>query len=386
MFIFGILVAGATPAYAADRAIADFVVIGVDEVVVEDVYAVGNSVDVRGTIDGDLIAFAGGEVHVGGIVTGDVIAVSGSVVIDGTVEGSVRATAGSVTVNGTVGRDVVVAAGRTVVMGQIHRDLLAWGWSLNLAGVVDGFVWGQTLGTTRISGDIGHDFEMTVGGLEILAGTSVVGDLGYRSPDPATVDPLAEVGGQLIQREDTRQNIRLRAVVLVGAVLGILVFVVGGLSLFWATPRSLENAVEAVRLAWGRAALTGLGVLMIPFTVPAVVVAIASSADPDVALPLALALTPVAIGVGGVFALAVIVAPVPVLTSVGQRLAKNHSALFGFVVGAGLFILLTLVPVLRWVALFAVVVVGLGSWVLGALAARGSTEWQDRPLLTDSDR
>ena len=56
LFVFGLFVTAAVPAFGADRATADFVVVGVDEVIVEDLYAVGNSVDVRGTIDGDLIA------------------------------------------------------------------------------------------------------------------------------------------------------------------------------------------------------------------------------------------------------------------------------------------------------------------------------------------
>lgn len=385
IFVFGLFVAGAVPAFGADRATADFVVVGVDEVIEEDLYAVGNSVDVRGTIDGDLIAFSGTEVRIGGLVTGDVIAVTGRVVIDGTVEGSVRATAGSVSVVGIVERDVVVVAGSTEVTGSVRGDLLVWGWSLNLAGSVEGFVWGQTIGTTRISGDIGHDFEMTVGGLEVLAGASIVGDLGYRSPDPAAVDDSAEVGGQLILREPTRQNIRLRAVVLVGAILGVLLFVGGGLALFWLAPRSLRNAVESVRVTWGSAIVTGILMLPVPVVIPAVIAMIAGTADPDVAFPFALALIPVAIGVTGLFALAVVVAPVPVLTAAGQKLAPDRSAFFGFLTGAGIFLVTMLVPFVRGFILAAVVVLGLGSWVMGAVRSRGETGWEVDSPLTVSD-
>ena len=370
---------------AADRATADFVVVGVDEVIEEDLYAVGNSVDVRGTIDGDLIAFSGSEVRIGGRVTGDVIAVTGSVVIDGIVEGSVRATAASVSVSGTVERDLVVVAGSTEVTGLVKRDLLAWGWSLNLAGTVDGFVWGQMLGTVRISGDIGHDFEMTVGKLEVLDGASVVGDLGYKAPDPATVEEGTEVGGQLIQREPTRQNIRLRAVVLVGAILGILLFLAGGLAMFWITPRALHDAIESVRFRWGAAVVTGLLLLPVPAVVPAAIAAIAGTADPDVAFPLALALIPVAVGVAGLFSLAVLVAPVPVLTALGNRLAPEKSAFFGFVVGSGIFLVAMLIPIVRWIVLAAVVVVGLGSWVAGAVQSRGDSTWEVAPPLTESN-
>lgn len=380
-----LLLGGAAPAVAADRATADFVVVGENDVVAEDLYAVGNSVDVRGTIDGDLIAFSGSEIRIGGLVTGDVIAVTGRVVIEGVVEGSVRATAGSVLVEGDIERDLVVVAGTTEVIGHVGRDLLVWGWSLNLAGSVDGFVWGQTVGTVRVSGDVGRDFEMTVGELELLDGASIAGDLGYKAPDPATVEEAAEIGGQLIQREPTRQNIRLKAVVLVGGILGILLFLAGGLALFWLAPRSLHDAIDSVRFHWGTAAVTGLLLLPVPAVIPAAIAAIVGTADPDVAFPLALALVPVAVGVVGLFALAVLVAPVPVLTALGNRLAPDKSAFFGFVAGSGIFLVAMLVPIVRWVVLAGVVVVGLGSWMAGAVQSRGDPGWEAEPLLTESD-
>ncbi len=364
----GLVLAGVAPAGAADRATADFVVVGVDEIVEEDLYAVGNSVDVRGTVDGDLIAFSGTEVRIGGLVTGDVIAVTGSVIVDGTVEGSVRATTGSVKISGSVGRDVVVVAGETEITGTVARDLLVWGWALNIAGSVDGFVWGQTLGTTRISGDIGRDFEMTVGELEVLDGTLVAGDLGYKAPRPATVESGAEIEGQLTQRAPTRQNIRVRAVMLVGAILAVLLFISGGLALFWLAPRALNRATAAVRSP--AAAVTGLFLLPVPAVIPAAIVAIATTADPDVALPLALALVPVAVGVAGVFVLAVLVAPVPVLVAAGSRLAPDRSSFFSFLLGAVLFLALLFVPVVRWIVLGLVVVLGLGSWVTAAMQSR----------------
>lgn len=380
-----LMIVGALPAMAADRATADFVVVGVDEIVEEDLYAVGNSVDVRGTIDGDLIAFSGTEVRISGVVTGDVIAVTGSVIIEGTVEGSVRATAGSVSVSGTVERDLVIVAGSADVTGRVGQDLLAWGWSLNLAGAVDGFVWGQMIGVTRISGDVGRDFEMTVGSLEVLDGTSILGDLGYKAKDPALVADSAVIGGQLIQREQTRQNIRIRAVGLVGAILGLLLFVAGGLAMFWMAPRTLEKAAIAAGKRWPASLITGILLLPIPLVIPAVIGTIATTAEPDVAFPLALALVPIAVGVAGIFVLAIIIAPVPALTAVGRRIAPRRSAPFGFLVGAGILLVLSLIPIVRWVVVGAVALFGLGAWVVGAVDPFARLELNSEQLLTDSD-
>lgn len=365
----------AGPVAAADRATADFVVVGVDEVIEEDLYAVGNSVDVRGTIDGDLIAFSGTEVRISGLVTGDVIAITGEVVVEGEVAGSVRATAGSVVISGSVGKDAVVVAGSTDLTGRVSGDVLAWGWALNLAGTVDGFVNGQMIGTTRISGDIGRDFEMTVGRLEILEGTNVDGDLGYRAPEPATVDEAAEVGGQLIQRRPTRQNIRVRAVALIGAVLGVLVFLGGGLLILWSSPRLMEAARNAVQSNPVKSVSAGLLVLPTPLIVPGIIAAIVGTADPDVAFPFAIALVPVAVGAAGLFAIFVVVSPVPVLTAAGKRFLPDRSDFLAFLVAALVFLLLLSIPVVRWLVVGIVVILGLGSWLVA-----GSTTRRREPI------
>src|SRR5688572_13671339 len=97
------ILAGTSPAFAAETAASEIVIIPEGDTVTEDLYAVGSRVLVEGTIEGDLIAFAAEEVIISGRVMGNVQAVAPTVTIDGEVSGSVRFTANRLTISGSIG-------------------------------------------------------------------------------------------------------------------------------------------------------------------------------------------------------------------------------------------------------------------------------------------
>src|SRR3990167_2378864 len=68
-------------------------------------YAAGNSVEVAGAVESDLIV-AGGSVVVSGAVGGDVIVAGGNVRVSGPVGGNIRVIGGNVEILGTVARNV----------------------------------------------------------------------------------------------------------------------------------------------------------------------------------------------------------------------------------------------------------------------------------------
>lgn len=119
-------------------------------------YAAGESVEVAGSVDSDLIV-AGGDVIVSGNVGGDVIAVGGNVRIVGQVQGDVRVFGGRVELAGTVERNVTAAAGELRFMagsdikghvtaaagtietrGRIGGSLLAAAGQVTAAGSIEG--------------------------------------------------------------------------------------------------------------------------------------------------------------------------------------------------------------------------------------------------------
>ena len=184
----GLVLLPASPA-RAERVQSNLVLIRDEDVVDEDLYAAGNIVQVDGRVEGDLFAVAYQEVRVTGTVTGDVVALTGKVVIVGEVGGSVRAVAGSVIIEGIVGGDVFVGARevRTDPGSRIGRDLLAWSWDARVEGEIARDFEGQQRNTV-FDGSTARNVEVTVNRLDVGPSARVGGDLAYRSENDASID------------------------------------------------------------------------------------------------------------------------------------------------------------------------------------------------------
>ena len=92
-------------ALAAEPRPGETVVVGPNEVINDDLYAVGGTITVEGTVNGDLGAF-------GGTITVTGLAVGGTVVINGPVREDVLVGGGTMTVGpaAQVGRDLYLGA------------------------------------------------------------------------------------------------------------------------------------------------------------------------------------------------------------------------------------------------------------------------------------
>ncbi|MFB6167797.1 MAG: polymer-forming cytoskeletal protein [Haloferacaceae archaeon] len=143
----------------------------------------------------DSLTATGGTVIVRGTVTGDVDAYAGSVVVteSGAVEGDLQAYAGSLRVEGTVGGNVVAYAGSVVLTdsGQIRGSLGAAAGEVTVAGTVRGDVTaGAALVTLAPSANVRNDVNYD-GRLERAPGATVGGqvraadDLGLGPAPPA---------------------------------------------------------------------------------------------------------------------------------------------------------------------------------------------------------
>ena len=358
------------PPITADRAAADLVLVQSGDVVTEDLYAAGNRVVIEGTVEGDVLVVSTGQLLISGHVTGSVTGVASSVEISGTVDGSVRVAAASVKVDGQIGEDLFAGASNVVVTGSVGRDLLTWSISLDTTGSIGRDVSGQSYGSARIGGTIAGDVELTTNRLNVLAGTTVGGTLAYRSSFEATIGQGVTAGRQIVRREPVRPNVRVEAILALTRVVGLLSVLIIGLLLFWATPKSLQRAVQTVRRAPLRTLLIGIAVAVVPPLVIglAAVVAIVSSAE--LALPAFVVGGPIAVTVFGLIGVGLLLAPVPVLTGAGGRLLGwKRSGQAGFILGAALWVVLLLIPIVRTVTLIATAFLGLGAWASTLLTA-----------------
>ncbi|MGB9964437.1 bactofilin family protein [Halobacterium hubeiense] len=137
---------------AADDRAGGTVVVEEGETVTNGLQATGGTVVVRGTVEGDLDAFAGAvDVAESGTVTGDLSGAAGSIRVAGTVDGSVDVAAGSidVTETGVVRGNLTGGAGSFTHAGTINGSVRVGAGSVALAS------------TASVGGDFVYDGEFT---------------------------------------------------------------------------------------------------------------------------------------------------------------------------------------------------------------------------------
>lgn len=176
------------------------VVIAADEVVDDDLYIAGSTVEAAGTVNGDLYV-GGGTVYVSGEVKGDILAGGGIINVSGKVDGDVRAAGGQISIsNAEIGGSVSVFGGSV----DIDEKTKIGGGVLLGAGMVDidaeisrGIVGGT--GTLAIGGKVGKEIKVAVDTLTIKKGAEITGDISYTSENEIEVAEGATISGKVSQ-------------------------------------------------------------------------------------------------------------------------------------------------------------------------------------------
>lgn len=147
-----------------------------DERISSDFYIAGGNVTSAGPITGDLAA-AGGNVLINSAVTQDIFAAGGTVTILGTVGDDIRVGGGNITISSQVRGDVVAAGGQTHITG---------------AGIGGDLLWGG--GVLRLEAPVAGNIK--IGGGEVYLNSTVVGDVEFRG-EKLTLGPNAVVEGNM---------------------------------------------------------------------------------------------------------------------------------------------------------------------------------------------
>lgn len=159
------------------------VVVQKEAALADNLYVFGGSVDVSGTVEGDVIT-AGGNVSVDGTVSQDVAALGGTVTILGSIGGDVRTAGGNVSVSGSVGGDLLAAGGFVKVLSgsTISKDLVAAGGTVVMDGAVTG--------------------NMTVYGKDVAIDGPINGNVTLKDTRTVTLGPNAHITGNLTYSAD----------------------------------------------------------------------------------------------------------------------------------------------------------------------------------------
>lgn len=267
----GLVGAFATPASAAEFRKGETVEVRKDETIKGDLFISGRALRVEGTVDGDVYAF-GHQVDVSGHVTGDLICFAQSARVSGQIDGNVRSFTNNITLSGSVDHSVTAfnelfnldpnaKVGHNVTMfsetvtldGKIGRDFL-------------GFFQQATL-----SGDIGGAVEARGDSLTITGSAEIGGKTVFEGNKPANVSSGAKLASpiQFKQREHKHGPER-NASYYVWRIIWTAAFVLFGLVLFGLMPRF---ALESTDAAENLGASFGLGVLVLPGTLIAAIIA-----------------------------------------------------------------------------------------------------------------
>lgn len=365
LLLLGGLIAVASPSLA-ETVESDIVFIRADDRVVEDLYAIGNRVEIAGVVEGDVVAAAAGEVLISGTIEGDLTVVASSVVINGTVNGSVRAFTRSLSIPlGRVSDDVLVFAWDVDTEGEIGRDLLLWAWAADVSGEVGRRLDGQVR-SMMLSATVDEDVDVSTKRVTVGDRAIVGGDLRYSADTGAGVSSSASIEGHLIRRTPPAVNIRIRGALLFVMVLGWLLMVATGLAVLWAVPASTVAAAQRIKTRPVVVGLTGIVVIMVPFALTGVAALLFTSVSPEAALPLGVAAAPVLAGLFGLLLLTLLVAPIPVCIWLGSHALPGRSNHARLLLGA---VMVGLVAVLPWfgiAAMAATSVLGVGAWLTRA--------------------
>ena len=367
------ILAGTSPARAAETAASEIVIIPVGDTVTGDLYAAGSRVVVEGTIEGDLIAFAAEEVVISGEVTGSVLAVAPTVTVGGEVAGSVRFTANRVAISGSIGGDLVGAALRVELSPEstIDGDVLVWAFRVAAAGTIGTDLEG-TQRTLELAGSVGGDVDVSVNRLIVTGPLEVAGDLGYRSPSEAEGMDQATVGGVVAHKTPLPPNIRVRALGLLTRFLVVLGLTSAALLVAWGWPGRTESAGDRAKSNLWRALGRGALVILSPFILAGIAALIAGLVPASASLPLLAVFAPLILALAGLVLVLSLVAGVPAILALGRAL-PGERGLYGSVVAGSIVAgILWLIPYVGWLVPLLVLPIGLGSWML-SFQGRGVT-------------
>ena len=187
----------ASIAYAFDGRSGDRVIIAVDTVVQDDLYAAANEVTISGKIEGDLLA-TGRQVRIkrtATIARNLIVAAQFVQIEEGAqIGGDLIAAGQNLWLDGAVAGSVIGFSAQMHIGGQVGGDLVFWGGDIRMAGQVDR---DGIFGANRFEliGRIGRNVRLEAAQITIDPTARIGGDLYYRAPEE--VIPAEVVTGHI---------------------------------------------------------------------------------------------------------------------------------------------------------------------------------------------
>lgn len=331
----------------------------------------GETVTVNGQVDGDVVAI-GETVVIGGRVSQDILAAGGDVVVGGTIDGDVRIVGAELTPAATIGGDLMAATETIMVPAETTIGGNAWlaGREAQLSGAVAGDL-RIAAREIRIAGAVGRDAELVGETITIASTARIAGDLVYRSVAEASIEPGAEILGDVIfiRSEAPRRLIgdALASISAFSLLFLLGLFLLGVLQILVFPDTATGPSMRLGHRPWPA---LGLGCLIL-FGCPIVIVLLAISV---VGIPVMIVL-------GASYVIALFVGFLVAAGALGRRgarlIGRDPESSFwtrvtALAVGLLLLAIVGLIPVLGPLIVLLAMAAGLGALALQVRNARPS--------------
>lgn len=352
--------ASAASTFATDQTDNGAVTLTKDETKNGSYYAAAQSVVVDGTVNGDVYC-AGQDIYINGTVNGDVLCAGQRVTVRGTVTGDVRTAGQMIEIAGTVGGSVSSFSQQTTIASGaiVKGDLNGGSQFVMINGTVEKDV---ALGAQElaINGAVKGDVNADVQKIVLSNAPAILGNLSYSSENKLTVNESHVTGtvtytpAEVETDHNAGSNL---AVTLAGfAFMVMIACVVSAVALVALAPRYYERSFALTNKKLGYVLLAGV---VMTFSAPLAAVALMLT---GVLLPLGILI----LLAGAVMCL---LSFSFVAYYVGRWVFANavrHSLLV-MLAGALILAILMIVPVLNFLVLLAIHILGTGGIIVTVL-------------------
>lgn len=323
-------------------------------------YSVGKSININGTINGDVYC-AGQDVIIDATVHGDILCAARTVSISGRVDGSVRVAAQTATVDASVGRNVSIAAQTLNLDSSAHigQDVSLVAQTADLEGNINRDIVARV--TTMTIGDqVGRNVNFAGNQLTLDSHAHVQGALTYRSPQKADMLQGSVVADGINYSASSARRSHLQwwsNATLPAFIYMLVAFFVLAMALLLIVPQGIHHIGEEAARHLGRTLLWGLGMLLLPPVLFALLIVTV------VGIPLAF------VFLAAVLFVALLSGPVTAYYTGSLVLPKSNDVILRMLVGVVILTVLLFIPFVNILAFLGTYIVGTGA-IMGTLQKR----------------
>lgn len=344
-------------------------------------FDVGDEVFSSSTINDDYYA-AGGTVNMKSDVFGDMIITGGQLTIDSKISQDLNLAGGSITVRGEVGDDARLAGGNIKVDTTVKDDLIVFGGNINFGD--KGYVGGDLIfggGNVNIEGKVNGNVEGGGGNIyinNVIAGNvkiwnadkvemgpngKVLGNFSYKSVRKSETINNRTVNGAInftpVEKVVTEKGLQSFTTILFAgfSVFRLLALLFTGLFFIWIFRHYMRNSVETSYKSPLKS--FGVGFLILISGPIAAIISLVTGIGISLSFIIML-----------FWLLALAVGKLVAVLMIGMKLVsvKDKSGFLraygSFALGAVIFVLATIIPLIGWLVKFILVTMGIGALVL----------------------